>query len=237
MRTGARLPRRPCRPTRRRLRRADVPVDDGHVTTIAVDPTWHRHKIGTRLLAAPRSPSRSPRVPGTSPSRCGVSNDGAQALYRRFGFAPAGVRKDYYVETDEDALVMWAHDVDTRRVRRPARRASSAGIPGDHDRGRARVSERRPTPTILGIETSCDETAAAVVVDGTDGAVVGGVEPGRPARPLRRRRARDRQPGPRRAAHAGRRPGAGRGRRRATTTSTPSRPPSARASSARCSSA
>ena len=66
--------------------------------------------------------------------------------------------------------------------------------------------------TILGIETSCDETAAAVVVDGETGAVVGRVEPGRPPRPLRRRRARDRQPGPRRAAHAGRRPGAGRGR-------------------------
>ena len=50
---------------------------------------------------------------------------------------------------------------------------------------------------------SCDETAAAVVVGGTRRAVLGGVEPGRPARPLRRRRARDRQPGPRRAAHAG----------------------------------
>ena len=40
-----------------------------------------------------------------------MSNDGAQALYRQFGFAPAGVRKDYYVETNEDAIVMWAHDV------------------------------------------------------------------------------------------------------------------------------
>src|SRR3982074_2267343 len=25
-------------------------VDDGHVTTIAVDPHWHRHKVGTRLM-------------------------------------------------------------------------------------------------------------------------------------------------------------------------------------------
>ena len=32
-----------------------------------------------------------------------MSNAGAQALYRRFGFVPAGVRKDYYVETNEDA--------------------------------------------------------------------------------------------------------------------------------------
>jgi ribosomal-protein-alanine N-acetyltransferase len=41
-----------------------------------------------------------------------MSNEGAQALYRAFGFAPAGVRKGYYVETNEDAMIMWAHDVD-----------------------------------------------------------------------------------------------------------------------------
>jgi ribosomal-protein-alanine N-acetyltransferase len=32
-------------------------------------------------------------------------------MYRIFGFQPAGVRKNYYTETNEDALVMWAHDV------------------------------------------------------------------------------------------------------------------------------
>ena len=70
---------------------------------------------------------------------------------------------------------------------------------------------------ILGIETSCDETAAAVVVGGTDVLLVGGVEPGRPARPVRRRRARDRQPRPRRAAHPGGGPGGRRGGHRATS--------------------
>ena len=37
---------------------------------------------------------------------------GAQELYRRFGFAPAGVRKRYY-DNVEDAIVMWCHDIDT----------------------------------------------------------------------------------------------------------------------------
>jgi ribosomal-protein-alanine N-acetyltransferase len=41
-----------------------------------------------------------------------MGNAPAQELYRRFGFAPAGVRKGYYAETGEDALVMWAHDID-----------------------------------------------------------------------------------------------------------------------------
>ena len=41
-----------------------------------------------------------------------VSNAPAQALYRRFGLAPAGIRKGYYVESGEDAIVMWAHGID-----------------------------------------------------------------------------------------------------------------------------
>jgi ribosomal-protein-alanine N-acetyltransferase len=37
----------------------------------------------------------------------------ALALYRRFGFAPSGVRKDYYKDPTEDALVLWVRDIDT----------------------------------------------------------------------------------------------------------------------------
>ena len=39
-----------------------------------------------------------------------VSSTGAQELYRRFGFAPAGVRTRYY-ENTEDAIVMWCNDI------------------------------------------------------------------------------------------------------------------------------
>ena len=41
-----------------------------------------------------------------------MSSTGAQELYRKFGFAPAGVRKRYY-ENTEDAIVMWCHDIQT----------------------------------------------------------------------------------------------------------------------------
>jgi ribosomal-protein-alanine N-acetyltransferase len=40
-----------------------------------------------------------------------VSNRAAQQLYQRFGFAPGGVRRRYYQDNGEDALVMWAHDI------------------------------------------------------------------------------------------------------------------------------
>jgi [ribosomal protein S18]-alanine N-acetyltransferase len=84
--------------------------EDGHVTTLAVDPAWHRHKVGTRLLHALASIAVERGAENlTLEVRAG--NDAAQALYRAFGFAPAGVRKGYYVETKEDAIVMWANDV------------------------------------------------------------------------------------------------------------------------------
>jgi ribosomal-protein-alanine N-acetyltransferase len=86
--------------------------DDAHVTTIAVDPAWHRHKIGTRLLLfmARESLRRGAR---NLTLEVRVSNEPAQGMYRQFGFKPAGIRKGYYQETNEDALVMWAEDIDT----------------------------------------------------------------------------------------------------------------------------
>jgi ribosomal-protein-alanine N-acetyltransferase len=85
-------------------------ADDGHLTTIAVDPRWHRHQIGTRLLlvVAREAIEREAR---SLTLEVRLSNKGAQELYRKFGFAPVGVRKNYYAETNEDALVMWAHEV------------------------------------------------------------------------------------------------------------------------------
>jgi ribosomal-protein-alanine N-acetyltransferase len=85
-------------------------MTDGHVTTIAVDPAWHRHGIGTRLLLALTREVR-------------LSNKGAQEMYKRFGFTAVGVRKGYYADTGEDALVMWAYEVD-----QPAYRELLAGL-------------------------------------------------------------------------------------------------------------
>jgi ribosomal-protein-alanine N-acetyltransferase len=58
-----------------------------------------------------------------------MSNSGAQALYQRFGFVPAGVRKGYYPETREDALVMWANDIDTEAYAARLREIEG-GVPG-----------------------------------------------------------------------------------------------------------
>lgn len=91
-------------------------VTDGHITTLAVDPERHREHIGTRLLAVL---ARAAVARGATALTLEVrlSNRAAQGLYRRFGFAPVGVRAGYYQDlaaadgTREDALIMWAHDV------------------------------------------------------------------------------------------------------------------------------
>jgi len=59
-----------------------------------------------------------------------MSNKGAHAMYRRVGFAPVGVRKNYYQETNEDAIVMWVHDIDAPEYGRLLD-ALLARVPGD----------------------------------------------------------------------------------------------------------
>ena len=84
---------------------------DGHVTTIAVDPAWQRRGIGAHLLLVL---AREAIARGATDLTLEVraSNDAAQQLYRRFGFAEAGRRSGYYQEDGEDAVIMWANHVD-----------------------------------------------------------------------------------------------------------------------------
>lgn len=84
--------------------------DEAHITTVVVDPDYRGGGIGTRLmLDLVRTAVSGGAHSLTLEVR--VSNAAAQALYRRFGMAPVGVRKRYYV--DEDALIMWVHDIDS----------------------------------------------------------------------------------------------------------------------------
>jgi len=103
-------------------------LEDAHITTLAVDPLWQRQKLGQRLMVVlAREAVRRGAQNLTLEVR--VSNLGGQALYRRFGLAPAGIRKGYYVESGEDAIVMWAHDIDQEPYSDRLHRLW-AGLPG-----------------------------------------------------------------------------------------------------------
>ncbi|MFP3913371.1 MAG: ribosomal protein S18-alanine N-acetyltransferase [Actinomycetota bacterium] len=84
--------------------------EEAHITTVVVDADYRGGRVGTRLMLelVTRAVERGAR---TLTLEVRVSNASAQALYRRFGMAPVGVRKGYYL--DEDALVMWAHEIDS----------------------------------------------------------------------------------------------------------------------------
>lgn len=84
--------------------------EEAHVTTVVVDPDHRGGRVGTRLMLSLVT-NAIERGAGSLTLEVRVSNAAAQALYRRFGMAPVGVRKGYYL--DEDALVMWAHEIDS----------------------------------------------------------------------------------------------------------------------------
>ncbi|HEX8930242.1 MAG TPA: ribosomal protein S18-alanine N-acetyltransferase [Actinomycetota bacterium] len=86
--------------------------DEAHVTNIAVDPEVHRRKVASRLLFALVNEARR-RGATACTLEVRVANHRAQSLYHQFGFAPVGIRKNYYSETGEDALIMWAEGLQT----------------------------------------------------------------------------------------------------------------------------
>lgn len=86
-------------------------IDEAHVTTIAVHPEYRGRYLGKILLE--ELMARAVAL-GADKITLEVrpSNLVAQRLYRRVGFVPAGLRKGYYTDTKEDAIIMWKHLLD-----------------------------------------------------------------------------------------------------------------------------
>jgi ribosomal-protein-alanine N-acetyltransferase len=76
-----------------------------HLMDVAVDPDARRQGIATALLKALLAALPGPGAQLTLEVR--PSNRGAIALYEGFGFKAAGVRRRYYQDNGEDALIMW----------------------------------------------------------------------------------------------------------------------------------
>ena len=81
-------------------------VDAWHVMNVAVDPEYRRRGIARELL------ERLFDVTATDPRRgytleVRVSNTDAIRLYERLGFEARGIRRGYYTDNREDALIMW----------------------------------------------------------------------------------------------------------------------------------
>lgn len=83
-----------------------VIIDEAHITNIAILPGFRGMKIGEALL---RTGMQYARMRGACKMtlEVRVSNEVAQSLYRKLGFEPGGIRKNYYTDNYENALVMW----------------------------------------------------------------------------------------------------------------------------------
>ena len=89
-----------------------------HVMNIAIDPDQRRRGIASALLSRLLAQADDPEAQYTLEVR--TSNAGAMDLYERFGFRSAGLRRRYYQDNGEDAVIMW----------RTATRGDAAARPG-----------------------------------------------------------------------------------------------------------
>lgn len=82
-------------------------LDEGHITNIAISPNYRGQRWGEFLMRSFIEEMVEQGIERMT-LEVRVSNDLAQDLYKRMGFTVAGVRKGYYADTGEDALIMWA---------------------------------------------------------------------------------------------------------------------------------
>lgn len=91
-------------------------ADEAHITTIAVRPDLRGRGLGELLLCALADVARN--IPArwlTLEVR--VSNTVAQNLYRKYGFMEHGLRRYYYSDNSEDAIIMWSEALDSPEFR------------------------------------------------------------------------------------------------------------------------
>lgn len=86
-------------------------VDEVHIVTIASHPELRRQGVGELLLLEAARQARE-RHADRLTLECRVSNTPALTLYEKFGFARAGLRRQYYTDNGEDAVIMTTPSLD-----------------------------------------------------------------------------------------------------------------------------
>jgi ribosomal-protein-alanine N-acetyltransferase len=91
-------------------------LDEAHITTFAVLPDFRRRKIGERMLVSLFARAEKLGAEWLT-LEVRASNLAAQRLYEKYGFRPAGIRRRYYSDNNEDAIIMWTERLKDRSVR------------------------------------------------------------------------------------------------------------------------
>jgi [ribosomal protein S18]-alanine N-acetyltransferase len=90
-------------------------VDEAHIASLAVDKAFRQHGIGSQLMA------QALMLCLEGGARLAMlevreGNLAAQKLYRKFGFEAVGIRKAYYQDTHEDAILMTLSSLDYEKL-------------------------------------------------------------------------------------------------------------------------
>jgi ribosomal-protein-alanine N-acetyltransferase len=80
-------------------------LDEAHITNVAVRPEFRRKGIGRQMMELLLAEAKDRGIVTVS-LEVRVSNKAARELYKGLGFSVAGLRKKYYSNNDEDALLM-----------------------------------------------------------------------------------------------------------------------------------
>jgi ribosomal-protein-alanine N-acetyltransferase len=83
-----------------------VVLDEGHITNLAVHPSYRQRGVGRGLIQRLEEVGRERGVRHLT-LEVRKSNMPAQNLYREVGFTSVGVRRQYYLDNMEDAIIMW----------------------------------------------------------------------------------------------------------------------------------
>ena len=85
-------------------------IDEAHVTNLSVHPDYRNKKLAHRLLLASIDECYREKIKYIT-LEVRVSNQKAINLYEKFGFRSLGLRKKYYQDNNEDALIMWSENI------------------------------------------------------------------------------------------------------------------------------
>ncbi|GAA0496718.1 ribosomal protein S18-alanine N-acetyltransferase [Salinibacillus aidingensis] len=83
-----------------------VVYESAQITNIAILPEYRGNNYGQELFSYALDEARALQAREMS-LEVRTSNIIAQKMYRKFGFVPVGIRKNYYIDNHEDAIVMW----------------------------------------------------------------------------------------------------------------------------------
>ena len=91
-------------------------MDEAHITNLSVHPHYQKKKLTNVIILTSIEDYYKNKIKYIT-LEVRVSNSKAIHLYKKFGFKSLGVRKKYYQDNNEDALIMWSENIFNKKYK------------------------------------------------------------------------------------------------------------------------